>query len=192
MRDTTVLVVGSQIQALPVLRALRARGFRAWSDAPEHIASDGVSLAWADALVVIETDRYEHPPAISDFTKPRLLTISTPLDDAQLVSLLAPLPVASPTASTPSCRGRPRPPRSPRASSVSRGSIRRRRPTTLRRTASSPEAAAAVASGHPFAPPRVPSHGGRTRWRQAVDAARLPRYMGASRRFVTEAFATFS
>lgn len=89
MRDTTVLVVGSQMQALPVLRALRARGFRAWSDVPEHVASDGVSLAWADALVVIENDRYEHPPAITDFTKPRLLAISTPLDDAQLVALLA-------------------------------------------------------------------------------------------------------
>ena len=89
MRDTAVLVMGSQLQALPVLRALRARGFRAWSDVPEHIVSDGVSLAWADALVVIETDRYEHPPAISDFTKPRLLAISTPLDDAQLVALLA-------------------------------------------------------------------------------------------------------
>ncbi len=89
MRDTTVLVMGSETQALPVLRALRARGFRAWSDAPEHILSDGVSLAWADALVVIETDQYEHPPAITEFTKPRLLAISTPLDDAQLVELLA-------------------------------------------------------------------------------------------------------
>ncbi len=79
------------MQTAAIAEALHEYDAQTWSDEPAGAFEDDASLAWADALVVVDTTQdlvLGRDPAIRMFDGPRLLVTSVPLSYPQIESLM--------------------------------------------------------------------------------------------------------
>lgn len=80
------------MQTAAIAEALREYDAQTWSDEPASAFEDSASLAWADALVVVDTTEeltVGRASAIRAFDGPRLLVTSVPLSYPQIESLMS-------------------------------------------------------------------------------------------------------
>jgi len=91
MYGSSILVLGSPTQTAGLSEALREYDAQSWTDEPANALSDGASLGWADALVVVDTTAdlsVGRDPALRSFNGPRLLVTSVPLSYPQITTLM--------------------------------------------------------------------------------------------------------
>ena len=91
MSAHTVLVIGADEEARPLVAALRVAGFDAWPDQMERAASDCVSFEWADAVVIIDTCEQEasrNPRPLAQFRGPAILMTSVGMSGPERACLL--------------------------------------------------------------------------------------------------------
>ena len=91
MYGSAILVMGSRMQTASIAEALQEYDAQTWTDEPATAFEDGASLAWADALVVVDTTAdltVGREPALRSFDGPRLLVTSVPLSYPQIESLM--------------------------------------------------------------------------------------------------------
>ena len=92
MYGAAILVLGAPMQTASIAEALREYDAQTWTDEPASAFGDGASLAWADALVVVDTTAeltVGRSTAARSFDGPRLLVTSVPLSYPQIESLMA-------------------------------------------------------------------------------------------------------
>lgn len=89
MQDCHVLVAGPEGPAASVVKALRGRGLRAWSDRLSRVVYDSVSLSWADVVVF-----FDEPGISGDSSRlarvdtPKVLLSSRPMSVADRARLI--------------------------------------------------------------------------------------------------------
>jgi hypothetical protein len=91
MYGPAILLLGTPTQTAPLSDAFGDYAVQTWTDEPERALSDNASLAWADALVVVDTTNdlsHARSPEINAFEGPRILATSAPLSYRQIDALM--------------------------------------------------------------------------------------------------------